>query len=229
VPVRFINLANGNYQIKQTSLSTKLERSEDFTVTDGIINRNIILMPNDVAVIDIAKLAGLARYSTGKTGQAMDRGLELSEASAIPVYDLTGNLLSNGFKISLFFRPHWSGATAPDYKLFSLSGSGGQKIFSRFGQINNATSLIFGLSLGANELYWTSIPVDKWLGESWHNLVFNIDQNNLTIEVDGNTNEIKPEVVLLPFNRLEFAPANGVIDEFKVFSGDKLILEERFN
>lgn len=229
-PVTFSNLAKGNYQLTYYSLVSKTPVTENQIVSQGSLTKELILTPNDIALVELTRIASLFTFSQGRESDPENQSLELKENGDLPNFNLPENAENVSGNLNLWFKPYWSGSDENlDYQLFSLVGAGGQTLFARIKRVGFGNSLVFGLAIIDSEVTSVSLPIGDWPVNSWHNLIFSYGNGRLELTIDGEKASADLSLTLLPQNELQLKAVNGAIDDLVFTRSGTVVLQKNFD
>lgn len=232
VPITFKNLSNGIYTINTSSLLSQTPTTQNQTVSDGSFATNIVLTPNNIALVEVKKISDNVLFTQGRQPDTNDQSIELTQMGELPTFSINVDQQSGPLTLNFWYKPYWSGNDDnTNHALFNLAGAGGQTLFAKAEKVGFTNSLIFGLVVAGKvqEDSQVTIPIRDWVINTWHNLNFSYNENKLILEIDGVKEEKDLNIVLLPLNQLELQLAQGAIDDLVLRRGETILLNKSFN
>jgi hypothetical protein len=218
VPVMITNLQNGNYSIKTTFLSGKVNE-EFLTVENSSISKTYFLPAQSVVLIEITKLSPSHTFSLGYFGIQNNWGLLLSKNSlplTIPkeqfAFPPEGNM-------DFFIKPLWAQSEDLERTIFYLPLSEGKSLILKKRTLGFNKSLEFGTYMDGEPENIVSASISGWTRGSWHHIGLSWGPNGLKIFLDGK--KINQSQTPLAFNLpgvLTFNNFDGVIDELRIIN-----------
>ncbi|OGG17013.1 hypothetical protein A3D77_03750 [Candidatus Gottesmanbacteria bacterium RIFCSPHIGHO2_02_FULL_39_11] len=224
VPVTLTHLSPGSYEVKTTYVFENAALKNEEIVTSGTLKKTVPVLPNQIVLLKITKMAPIARFVTGKTKNPFDQAFILSSGSL--TFSQPEFSLHRDGHIHFDFQLNNSGSGSYILMDAPYSTSSGilNRLFLAKQQEGTTPILKFGVSRGSREEYSTLLPITTWKPGEWRGVDISWMSTRLVLQVEkeGQSQIILPTTIQNG-NILTFYPIDAAIDNLSILSGNSQI------
>lgn len=221
VPLTLTNLPSGSYEIKTTYLFENATFKNEQIVTNGTLNKNTPILPNQIIFLQITRTAPIASFMPGRTPNSQDQSLVLSSGSltfSSPEFSIERE---GHIRFDLRMDSSQPGSYIIMDAPYSPTGGVPGRLFLVKQQAGNTSILKWGVSKEGREEYATSVPINTWRTNEWRQIDLFWSPQELTLQVEKEPqSQIKTSTLIQNGNILTFYPINASLDNLFVQSGD---------
>lgn len=232
VPLTITGLDAGQYKLSKHNISTNTRETEEHTLTDGKIKKEIVMLPNSTYLIEIKKSGNLTEYITGASLFNNDKALVLSNNRDLVLYPFSFDLSQNNsfqFKIKTIADPQ---LTDLDILKMDLENTEGVKYSLNLIKTKSRELDFVLLSLNSQNIETRlATLINNWKKDNWHNIEIKITNNNITLSVDGaeNTKEVLTLKGTTKITGVRFYPNDFAIDDIQYLKNGVIQFARDFN
>lgn len=232
VPVTFTGLDPASYILKYNYILDNSSGNYELISTDGTLAKSFLMTANSILSLELTPNGQLANFIPGLTNQAVDQALVLTNNESPLSFSSPEFSLESAGKISFDLKNFWEPADNKTFLIFEAP----YPIQNGIGRLTLAKHNSRGLNFLLVSLNFPkpqlqlAIPINNWQRDSWHHLDLEWDQEKITLNLD-NTPVSQPlgELTIGNGNILSFYPIEAAIDNLRIYSDERLIIERLFN
>jgi xylan 1,4-beta-xylosidase len=231
VPVTFSGLTPSSYQLSYIYALNKTMGKYDLVTTDGTLSKSFLMSPNSILVIKLQKTASLVPYILGRSEKPNDMAFVSNLNRSLIFRDPEFRLMQTE-TISFDIKRLWENNNS--FIIFEAPYSTVSGVINRLRLTRQKTQdgdmLVFAIGKKDTDEIMTSVSIDSWQKNSWHNIALGWNPTGIFISKDGES-IIKTDynVEIRNGKILTFYPINAAFDNLKINIADQQTITRNFD
>jgi len=240
VPVTITGVQPGLYKIISRNITANSTSVGEISVINGQIKREVVMLPNTIHLLTIAKSGNVSEYAAGTSKSPEDRALVLANNNNLILFPVFFDLPSGSsisFDIKVFWEINQTGIPRQEtseidiLRLNSQTENGGQQTVT-FKKINtkNKDFLVISVSNKSGEQRF-ALPADIIIDRGWHKIAISFEKEKFALTIDETRYEqiIPAEFTVANITGINFYPFNGAIDNLEIKTPSQILFQQNFD